>query len=232
MVERQVASAYIEREINRRQRSVDFDTRFDAFTSVLDAGGPTLRWVAAVAVPDAPLPRPHALTLAKANGIVSRAWQSPLSGGSFGPCHLTQNEPTRQGLRRFIRSARRDILAAPSAVAQARVEVHGDGTVAVAFTRDGAIPRQGRQLSQLPVDDLEQTALDCFALLTGGQRRLLRPDDGLSTHPDLPAPGPTELGPNRRHQLPQQPKGVGGSILIRTGWHTAATQRDVTIRHE
>lgn len=165
MVERQVASAYIEREINRRQRSVDFDTRFDAFTSVLDAGGPMLRWVVAVAVPDAPLPRPHALTLGKAHGIIGRAWASPLAGGSFGPCDLTQNEQTRQGLRRFFRSGRRDILAASSAVAQARVEVHGDGTVAVAFTRDGAIPREGRQLSQVPVDDLEQTALDCFALL-------------------------------------------------------------------
>jgi len=63
------------------------------------------------------------------------------------------------------RAGTRTINQAGSAKARARVEVHADGTVAVAFTRDGAIPGEGHQSSQVPTTDVESTALDFLALL-------------------------------------------------------------------
>ncbi|MEJ7742336.1 MAG: hypothetical protein WKF73_07210 [Nocardioidaceae bacterium] len=66
-----------------------------------------------------------------------------------GPRHLSrasdpgtslQGEQTRRGLQRFIRASRREIRDAYGAVARSRVEVHGDGSVSIAFTRDGGFP--------------------------------------------------------------------------------------------
>lgn len=162
MVERQLASAYAARETGRRRRAADFDARFEALTSVLCEDS-LVRWVVALAVPDRPLPRPRHLQLAEAAGIIDRAWE--LRRQSFGPGDLTVGEQTRRGLQRFFRTGRREITAARPAIARARVEVHGDGTVAVAFTRDGAIPGEGHQATQVPIDDIEATGLDFFALL-------------------------------------------------------------------
>lgn len=163
MVERQLASAYAAREAGRRRRTEDFDSRFDTFTSTLP-GDSHVTWVVAQAVPDVPLPRPRELQLPTANGIINRAWSSPIVS-SFGPRDLTNGAPTRRGLRRFTRQGQRNISAAPGAVARGHIEIHGDGTVIAAFTRDGAIPGEGRQFGQVPIDDIEATAMDFFALV-------------------------------------------------------------------
>lgn len=163
MVERQLATAYAARETGRRRRAEGFDARFDTFTSTLP-GDSHVRWVVAQAVPEIPLLRPRELQLPTANGIINRAWASPLAS-RFGPRDLTRDVPTRRGLQRFTRQGHRTITAASGAVARGRVEVHGDGTVIAAFTRDGAIPGEGRQLGQVPIDDIEATGLDFFALL-------------------------------------------------------------------
>ncbi len=163
MVERQLAAAYSERESGRRRRIEEFDTRFNQFTDVLDQDQ-DLRWVVAFAVPDQPNTRPRALTQSKANAIIERAWTSPLAG-RFGAADLTRDEQTRRGLRRYTRAGHRTIRSAGSAKARGRVEVHGDGTIAAAFTRDGALPGEAHQRTQVPIADIEATALDFLALL-------------------------------------------------------------------
>ncbi len=76
MVERQIASAYAERESGRLRRIEDFDTRFIEFTDSL-ARSTDLRWVVAFAVPDQPNSRPRVLTQSKANAIIERACRWP-----------------------------------------------------------------------------------------------------------------------------------------------------------
>lgn len=163
MVERQLAAAYTERERGRRRRIDDFDTRFTEFTESLDQSS-DLRWVVAFAIPDQPNTRSRTLTQREGNAIIERAWASPLTHG-FAAADLTREVQTRRGLRRFTRAGHRTISAAGSAKARARVEIHGDGTVAVAFTRDGALFGEGQQRTQVPIVDIEATALDFLALL-------------------------------------------------------------------
>lgn len=170
MVERQIASAYAERESGRRRRTEEFDTRYIEFTDAL-AKDTDLRWVVAFAVPDQPTTRPRALSQFKADGIIERAWQSPLAQ-NFAAADLTRHESTRRGLRRYTRSGTRPINGASSAKARGRVEIHGDGTIALAFTRDGALPGEGHQRTQVPVVDIESAALNFLALLLSARETL------------------------------------------------------------
>jgi hypothetical protein len=64
--------------------------------------------------------------------------------------------------------------------------VHGDGAIAVVFTRDGAIPGEGHQSSQVPITDIESTVLDFLALLLGTRGTLKVAGDytaRLTVHP-------------------------------------------------
>lgn len=171
MVERQVADAYRSREERRRRRVEDLDDRFDAF--IESCGGRTdTHWVIAMAIPETPLPRPRALQSQTADRIIEHAWtQWPIPGG-LGPKDLTYNEPTRRGLQRFIRAGGRTVRAITSAMMQARVEVHGDGAIAVAFTRDGVFSREPVQRSDVAIQDIEQTGVEFFALLWSAARTL------------------------------------------------------------
>jgi len=171
MVERQIAAAYVAREARRRQGQQDFDERFKSFVDSLPGGDST--WVAALAVPEVPLPRPRDLGFPAANGIFKRAWDNAQLVAPFGPRELTLAAPPRRGLQRFVRQGERTINGGGlDAVSRARVELHGDGSVAVAFTRDGAIPGEGRSRSQVPLDDFEAVARDLFALLWAARERL------------------------------------------------------------
>jgi hypothetical protein len=170
MVERQVAKAYQAREMNRRRRQDDFDARFSAFADSCRRGLDA-HWTVAMSVPESPAQRPRDLSQRRAHHIFEGAWRSPLSGRSFGPANLTGNEATRRGLLSFNRTGRRHFPAI-NARARARVEVHGDGTVAVAFTRGGAFPNEGCQPSHVATSDIEQTGLDLFALLWASRQAL------------------------------------------------------------
>lgn len=162
MVERQVASAYRAREERRRSRFTDFDERFDAFVAAC-GGGIGAPWIVAVAVPDSPHPRPRDLQHRTADKIIERAWSAPMSY-AFGPRDLTRHENTRRGLQRFYRVGSRPISAVPGATARGRIEVHGDGTVAAAFSRGGAYP-EGLLADHVAIPDIEQTGIDFFCLL-------------------------------------------------------------------
>lgn len=68
--------------------------------------------------------------------------------------------------------------------------MHGDGSVAVAFTRDGHLAGEGRQTTQVPIVDIEETTLEFFALLWAAYTRLGLQGDyraRLTIHP------PTEI---------------------------------------
>lgn|GEM_PF-1666554 len=171
MVERQIATAYVAREARRRQGQQAFDERFNGFVDSLPGGDST--WVVAFAVPDVPLPRPRDLGFSTAHRIISRASDTRPLVSSFGPLELTASATTRRGLQRFVRQGQRTLTAGGlDAVPRARVELHGDGSVAVAFTRDGYIPAEGRARGQVALDDFESVARDLFALLWEARVRL------------------------------------------------------------
>ena len=189
MVERQLAAAYSERETGRRRRVEEFQSRYDEFTWSLFHRD-DLRWVVALAVPEQAHPRPRNLTQVRARRIIDRAWGSGLTS-DLGPADLTGSAATERGLRRFIRNGSRtmgplggsDPIAPP---ARARVEVHGDGAVAVAFTRAGAIPEAGWQQTHVTTSDIEATARDFLALLLSVRDALRMTGDytaRLTVHP-------------------------------------------------
>lgn len=163
MVERQISAAYVARETRRRQADRDFDDRYSAFVASLPGGDSN--WVVALAVPDVLLPRPRELKQATAHRIIERAWTYTSLIQDFGPRDLTVGSSTRRGLQSFVRQGSKTLSGGGGAVARARIELHGDGSVAVAFTQDGAIPREQRQRSQVPLDNFRAVAHNLFALL-------------------------------------------------------------------
>jgi hypothetical protein len=172
MVERQVADAYRSREEHRRHRFEDLDHRFDAF--VESCGGRTdTNWIVAMAIPETPLPRPRALQSENADRIIEHAWTEwPIPGG-LGPKDLTYNETTRRGLQRFVRAGRRVPHASAGGKIRARIEIHGDGAIAVGFTRDGVFSRrEPLQRGHVAIQDIEQTGVEFFALLWTAARTL------------------------------------------------------------
>ncbi|WP_147794201.1 hypothetical protein [Cellulomonas sp. Y8] len=122
------------------------------------------RWVVAQGIPDVPLRRPRDLRILTAHLLIDRAWHSPIASDGIGPRSETADAQTRRGLQRYVRESSRP-TGMTDATIRARIEVHGDGAVMVAFTRGGALPREGRQRGQVPIDDLASTAIDFFALL-------------------------------------------------------------------
>jgi hypothetical protein len=162
MVERQIADAYRAREAGRRKRLEDFNDRFDRFVASCGVAE-GVNWIVAMAVPETPLHRPRDLGLELANQIIERAWRWPV-GHKLGPRLLTGSEVTRRGLQRYYRFGRQSMNRGGGATPRARVEVHGDGTVAVAFTRDGFFRGETRR-GEVAIADIEQTGLEFFALL-------------------------------------------------------------------
>lgn len=162
MVERQISDAYRNREQGRRRRLEDFDDRFRRFTDSL-GGRPDASWVIMMAVPDTPLRRPRDLRQEQAQRIIDSAWiwEGP-RGMAWGPMMLTRGAVTRRGLQRYYRTGEQPIPKY-SATPRARVEVHGDGSVAVALTRDGAFG-DGHP-GQVAIPDIEQTGRELFTLL-------------------------------------------------------------------
>jgi hypothetical protein len=162
MVERQIADAYRTRQEGRRRRLEEFDDRFARFIASCGVGVHD-NWIVAMALPETPLRRPRDLQLGQADRIIKRAWGWPWPG-NLGPKNLTVEEVTRRGLQRYLRTGRRNLSALRNADPRARIEVHGDGSVAVGFSRAGAF-RGGPQPGQVAIPDVEQTGLDLFALL-------------------------------------------------------------------
>jgi hypothetical protein len=169
MVERQVAAAYRAREQSARTRAQQLEDVWDASARAAQTGAV---WVLAVAVPDRPAPRPRDLTLEQSRAIFDAVCR-PGRPGAFSALDLLSGEPTRRGLKRFLRTARRELSTGMgSATVRARAEVHGDGTIVVACTRAGAFPRESAGVSgdHVAIADLEQVGVDLLRLLVSNQR--------------------------------------------------------------
>jgi hypothetical protein len=167
MVERQLASAYAARERGRDRRDRGLDNFFDAFTKKLP-NARDLRWVAAVAVPVVPVDAK--LTRGLADRIFRGAFGSPIASSAspwtgFGPANEATDTTTRRGLRSFHRTTSRQIHGVNNSLVRSRLELHQDGSAAMAFTRDGVFPGESKQPSQVATTDIETTARDFFALL-------------------------------------------------------------------
>lgn len=171
MVEQQLATAYRQRDQAARTRAAQLDQVWAQAIAPM-MGGPS--WVVAVAVPEAPHPRPRDFTLEQANAIFSEVCRPGLPA-TVGALELTQDQITRLGLRRYQRQAARTITlpGQQQATLQGRVELHGDGSVVVAATRDtgyiGGPATGGPQ--EVAIRDLEQVGLDLLQAVRETQRR-------------------------------------------------------------
>ena len=188
MIERQLASAYAQRERSRRTHEQDLDELFDRFAGSLTPAQ-RLRGVVAVGVPLRA--RYGRLSRAEAELVFSDAWASPICStsavfGGVGPASETAADTSARAFRGFQRASTRQAPGQSAARIATRALVGDDGHVAVAFTRDGAIPHEGQQPTQVPVSDIECTARDFFALLWSMRRRLDMTGDyavRLTVHP-------------------------------------------------
>lgn len=171
MVEQQLAAAYRQREQRARTRAAQLEQVW-ADSLAATRNGPA--WVIAVAVPETPHPRPREFTLEQANEIFVEICR-PGRPGTISALDLTSDASTRRGLRRYHRSWARQLNppgALPAKI-QGQVELHGDGTVVVAATRDAAFPggsaTGGGQ--EIAICDLEQVGVDLLRALRQAQRR-------------------------------------------------------------
>lgn len=231
MVERQIASAYLLREQGARRRRQEFEDLWSSAVRVATKPGPAGTvappvWVIAVAAPDQPYPRPRNLTIDQADAVFASA-RSPKGLAPYGALDLVEAGPTRRGLRRYFRVGQRHLVnAAPCA----RVEVHTDGAITVAVTRDGAFPGESRLDQQVAIPDIEQVGLDLYALLSAWQKGTGHLTDysariGISRPTDQfrradPTVGGRFAPFDEQHRVPDyQP--VDGPILAASDSHTA-----------
>lgn len=171
MVEQQLATAYRQRDQAARTRAAQLDQIWAQAIAPM-VGGPT--WAVAVAVPEIPHPRPREFTIEQADEIFDAICRPGLPA-AVGALQLAQQGTTRVALRRYRRNCSR-VINPPGqqqAKLQGRVELHGDGSVVVAATRDtGYIggPATGGP-HEVAIIDLEQVGLDLLRTLRESQGR-------------------------------------------------------------
>lgn len=232
MVERQIASAYLLREQGARRRRQEFEDLWLSAVRVATKPGPAGTaappvWVIAVAAPDQPYPRPRNLMIDKADSVFASA-RSFKGLAAYGALDLVKAEQTRRGLRRYFRVGERHLRG--NVTPCARVEVHTDGAITVAVTRDGAFPGESRVDQQVAIPDIEQVGLDLYALLSVWQKHtghltnysarigISRPTEQFRRAD--PTVGGHFVPFNEQHRVPDyQP--VDGPILAASDSHTA-----------
>lgn len=168
MAERQLADAYVRRTLEHRRNTAEFDEVVSSFIADCNASQADKSWVIAVARPVAPAADPLRLSREDGDAIFRDAWKNR-GRAPLGPQYITAHNQTRLGMRRIFRAEKTSRTLPNSSQErwlEARVEVHGDGTIAVGFTRDGAIlPAPASGSREIAVCDIEQTSLDLLLLL-------------------------------------------------------------------
>ena len=170
MTERQLADAYRRREQHRHQREQDLD---DLYAGVLrsvnaDTGSDGRVWVVAAAHPMQPHPDPRRLSKIGATRFLNIVDRHPWVenrpwGDKISPLYLTSGSDVRYGLKLYhrTRSEKSDL----GKTWTSRVEVHGNGAVAVGFTRDGELNRDDAHQGHVPITDIEAVGLDLAAMI-------------------------------------------------------------------
>lgn len=167
MTERQLADAYRQREQDRQQQEASFEKLYDDLVQTLGAAhssGP--RWVIGVAQPIQPRIDDRRLSSLGARNFIA-ACRRFFPSGSISPLIEVKDANVRTGLRRFILNSSRTIGRSNI---RARVEVHGNGSFGIAFTRDGMIGAHDYQPGQVTTDDIERATKDLVGMILQATR--------------------------------------------------------------
>ncbi len=168
MSERQLGNAYRQRQEGRRQREEHIAQTWTSL-DVACTQGVQAQWVLGVLQPERPYSRPRRLSAGAAGRVLRNCERTLRSGGpraGISSIGVTEGHELRRGLRRYYRQTARTMGA------QGRVEIHGDGTVAVGVHRtDRGFGESGTASigGDVAVRDIEQVGLDLLALLRATQ---------------------------------------------------------------
>ena len=169
MGERQLADAYRRREQGRREHESELSDLYEGFLTAVGAtqasDGPV--WTVAVARPLGPVRDSRRLDSGTAHRVIQEAADSPLVE-EHGALRSMLWSETRRGLQLFFRTMG-DAVERPIIT---RVEVHGDGSVAVGITRYGIVGPNDTGDGHVPVDDFEVIGRDLIALLLSVKKTL------------------------------------------------------------
>ncbi|WOO96969.1 AlbA family DNA-binding domain-containing protein [Micrococcus terreus] len=164
MTERQLADAYRRREQTRRDHDEELGELFDRFAGAVGAhrGEESPVWVVAVARPIVPLTGVRQLGIAVIDRIMAVGKRYPWVKSSTPVKEAADNGSIRWGLRLHHCTSSRDIQGR---TVRARIEAHGDGSLAVGVTRDGLFGPSDIAPGNVPIDDFEKVGLDLVALI-------------------------------------------------------------------
>ncbi|MFC0248415.1 helix-turn-helix domain-containing protein [Citricoccus parietis] len=196
MTERQLAEAYRLRQQMRHQgetQTGDLFSRFlEAVGATQDSGDPI--WVVGVARPLRPLDDAQRVPPSGVERVVWAAREYPWIKDEMKPLIEATEGPVRRGYRMHHLTRERTVShlleGASSRRIGARVEVHGDGTLAVGITRDGVLGREVADPGHVPWRDLELVGLDLLAMIlslqqAGGPKTDYEMQIGLSRHTEV-----------------------------------------------
>lgn len=165
MNERQLADAYRQREQRSRQGEQGFEKLYGNFLKALgttNLGSPC--WVVGVAQPIQPIEHDRRLSGISAKRFLEtaiRKYFPQKAVSAFDELASSDINPKR-GLRHFHFSMKR---SHGDGTIKARVEIHGNGSLAIAFTRDGVIGANDRRPKFVPIDDVQNHAKELIALI-------------------------------------------------------------------
>lgn len=163
MTERDLATAYREREQHRREQFLELDNLHRRFRTVIGAEEQSVPWTIAVARPVKTLTRLRGIIPKTAEQIFVQATNAPwTTSGLTALSEAKHGTTTRRGLRHHYWTSARHMRGRSI---QTRVEVHDDGSLAVALTRDGMLHPEVIEPEHTAIEDIERVGLDLLALI-------------------------------------------------------------------
>ena len=176
MKERALARAFVERDLRRKGVEEDLGALWDALAVDCGASANNV-WVLAVARPERPHSRHRDMPSLSAHAMFRRAAARAVDTDARVSAVTLTARPevsTRRGLRKFWRSV-------SLKGASARVEIHTDGTVAVATRRtpEGFAGEAVAAGGEVAIPDLEQASLDIMLLIASVKERRIGGGDYL-----------------------------------------------------
>lgn len=165
MSERQIADAYRRREQRRRDERQSVADLYDEFLASVGAVEGSRCWVVAVAQPLRPIRDHRRLSKLGAQRFLDSALHHPalLDRNDFSAIKFLDGAETRLGYRMFSRSGS---VSEGDTAYEARVEVHGNGALAVGATRGGILtPPDDVHPGHVATVDFEYMAWDLAGLL-------------------------------------------------------------------
>lgn len=164
MTERQLADAYRRREQTRKDHDEELGELFGRFAGAVGAhrGEESPVWVVAVARPIVPVTGVRQLGVAVIDRIMGLGRRYPWAKSMTPIVEAAESGSIRWGLRLLHCTSSRDVHGR---TVRARVEAHGDGSLAVGITRDGLFGPNDITPGSVPIDDFEKVGLDLAALV-------------------------------------------------------------------